>query len=68
MERWGRFGDRVVDFFPDEGIVIAGNDRLEEGFNAVEVEVVGVDGGVESQQIAKEILTTAARTEQTRGA
>jgi len=49
LGRWGRFGDCVVDFFPDEGIVIAGNDRPEEGFDAVEVEVVGVDGGVESR-------------------
>jgi len=47
--RWGGFGDGIVDSGPDEGIVrIVGEGYFQERFDTAEVEVVGVDGGIES--------------------
>lgn len=55
--RWSGISDGVVDSAADERIISM------IGFDAVEVEVVGVHSGIKSGQVAEEVLPIAARTE-----
>jgi len=49
LRRRGRFGDGEVHLIPDKRIVwIVGEGCIQERLNVVEVEVVGVNGGVKS--------------------
>jgi hypothetical protein len=46
--KWGRLGDGVVDLIPDERIVrTIGKGCSQERLDTVEVEAVGINGGVE---------------------
>lgn len=46
----GRFVNGTVNLIPDEHIVwIDGENGIQERFNTVEVDVIGVDGGAQSR-------------------
>jgi hypothetical protein len=56
-------GDSSVNLIPDTLVGLVTKDRIQERFDAVDVEIVGADGGQESDQITEEILAAAGRKE-----
>jgi hypothetical protein len=59
--------DGAVDFFPERVIRGIGESCREEGLDAVELKVFGVNFGKKSRQIASEIFAAAAGRKEKRG-